>query len=122
MQKALDYCRDNAAPDNIHTVVLPTAEYAIHYRLEIYSNTVLDLVDDSGNSFVRNTAVAVDNLINDGIGNHNGCDVSQPEGFIADLLQPLGKGNTLDGAAGECVIFDLGNTGGDFDFDQAVGA
>lgn len=43
IQNALNYCRDNATSQNIHTVSLPTGKYYISSTLNLFSNTVLDL-------------------------------------------------------------------------------
>ncbi len=42
IQKALNYCRDNASENNIHTICLPEGEYTVTTTFNIYSNTVID--------------------------------------------------------------------------------
>lgn len=43
IQKALDYCKNNASPADIHTVKIPKGEYCVYSSLDVYGNTVIDL-------------------------------------------------------------------------------
>ncbi len=42
IQKAVNYCRDNATEKNIHTVRVPEGRYGFYSSLNVYSNTVID--------------------------------------------------------------------------------
>ena len=43
IQYAIDYIRDNADENDIHTLVLPKGEYGLHSSLNFYSNMIFDM-------------------------------------------------------------------------------
>lgn len=43
IQYAIDYIRDNATEDDIHTLILPKGEYGLHSSLNFYSNMIFDM-------------------------------------------------------------------------------
>lgn len=43
IQYAIDYIRDNASEEDIHTLILPEGKYGLHSSLNFYSNMVFDM-------------------------------------------------------------------------------